>query len=117
MLEGPLRQTAIQLLEAAVRIAPADVRDWGQAMLSELRHVENGWAALSSALGGASVLARHALVSLLVPGRRGQRLVPDGGLFPKTVSLRKVAFVASGAYVLGAVLFFAAPPFRQGLRV
>ncbi|MGH9378555.1 MAG: hypothetical protein ACRD1I_07130, partial [Terriglobia bacterium] len=84
--------------------------------LSELRHIENGWAGLSWALGGASVLAKHALVSLLIPGR-GKSVPGGGGLFAKNVTLRKVAFIASGAYVLGALLFFAAPPFRQGLRV
>jgi hypothetical protein len=116
MLEGPLRQAAIKLLEIAIRLAPSSVRDWGRAMLSELRHVEGGWAALAWALGGGGVLAKHALVSLLIP-RRGQTVDPDGGLFARNVSLRKVAFIASGAYVLGALLFFAAPPFRQGMRV
>ncbi|MGH9433181.1 MAG: hypothetical protein ACRD3T_16750 [Terriglobia bacterium] len=117
MLDAPLRLAATRLLESATRIAPPDVRDWGQAMLAELRHVESGWAATAWALGGAGVLAKHALVSLLIPGRRAQSVGPDGGLFAKNVTWRKVAFVASGAYVLAALLFFAAPPFRQGLRV
>ncbi|MGH9397835.1 MAG: hypothetical protein ACRD18_13425 [Terriglobia bacterium] len=56
-------------------------------------------------------------MSLLIPGRHGKSVLGDGGLFAKNVTLRKVAFLASGAYVLGALLFFAAPPFRQGLRV
>lgn len=112
-----LRQAATGLLETAIRMAPPDVRDWGRAMLGELRHIESSWEAIAWALGGAGVLAKHALVSLLIPGRRGQGVVPGGGFFTKNVSLRKVAFVASGAYVLGALLFFAAPPFRQGLRV
>ncbi|MGH9453195.1 MAG: hypothetical protein ACRD2O_04405 [Terriglobia bacterium] len=116
-MDAPLRLAATRLLECATRIAPPDVQDWGQAMLSELRHVESTWAAAAWALGGGGVLAKHALVSLLIPGRRGQSVVLHGGLFAKNVSLRKVAFVASGAYVLAALLFFAAPPFRQGLRV
>ena len=116
-LDATLRLAATRLLECATRIAPPDVRDWGQAMLSELRHVESAWAAAAWALGGTGVLAKHALASLLIPGRRGQGAAPDGGLFAKNVTLRKVAFVASGVYVLAALLFFAAPPFRQGLRV
>lgn len=116
-LDAPLRLAATRLLECATRIAPPDVRDWGRAMRGELPHIDGNWPAMVWALGGTVVLAQHALVSLLIPGRHRQSLVPDGGLFAKNVTLRKVAFVASGAYVLAALLFFAAPPFRQGLRV
>lgn len=116
MFESPLRQAATHLLEAAIRIAPAEVRDWGQAMRGELYQIESGWAAIWWALGGAGVLAKHALAALVMPGRYGKG-VPGSSLFAKNVSLRKVAFIASGVYVLGALLFFAAPPFRQGLRV
>jgi hypothetical protein len=38
-------------------------------------------------------------------------------LFAKTVSLRKAALVAGGVCVLGALLFLAAPPFRQAFRL
>lgn len=117
MLETHLRQAATVLLESAIRIAPPDTRDWGQAMRGELRHVEGAWAAVMWALGGASVLAKHALASLLLPGRRGQNIAPDGGLFAKDASARKAALVTGGACVLAALLFFAAPPFRQGIRV
>ncbi|MGH9326712.1 MAG: hypothetical protein ACRD2B_08525 [Terriglobia bacterium] len=92
-------------------MAPPDVRDWGHAMLNELPYVESAWAAVLWAAGSAIVLARYALV------RRGQAIMPDGGLFARNVSLRKVALIASAVYVLAALLFFAAPPFRQGLRV
>ena len=34
-----LRRLAETLLNAALRLAPPETRDWGQAMLSELRHV------------------------------------------------------------------------------
>jgi hypothetical protein len=108
---GFLREAASWILKRLIRIAPADIRDWGQAMLNELPYVESAWAAVFWAMGGAMVLAQYALV------RRGQAILPDGGLFARNVSLRKVALVASGVYVFGALLFFAAPPFRQGLRV
>ncbi|HTV55855.1 MAG TPA: hypothetical protein VMI06_13205 [Terriglobia bacterium] len=49
MLERLLRQVATQLLEAGIRIAPSEARDWGEAMLSELRYIENGWAGRSAA--------------------------------------------------------------------
>jgi hypothetical protein len=117
MFETHLRQAATTLLESAIRIAPPDTREWGQAMRGELGHVEGPWASLMWAVGGASVLAKGALASLLIPGRRGHGLVPDGGLFAKSVSVRKAALIAAVACVLGALVFLAAPPFRQGIRV
>ena len=117
MLEIQLRQAATVLLESAIRIAPADTRDWGQAMLGELNYVEGRWAPAMWALGGASVLAKQALASLLIPGARGQGLVPDGGIFAKSAALRKAALAMGGACVLAALLFFAAPPFRQAFQV
>jgi len=117
VLETGIRQAATFLLDSAIRIAPPDTRDWGQAMRSELIHVEGSWAGTMWALGGSSVLAKHALVSLLIPGRRGQSIVPDGGLFAKSAALRKAALVIGGACVLAGLLFFAAPPFRQAFGV
>ncbi|MGD1155558.1 MAG: hypothetical protein ABSA41_06985 [Terriglobia bacterium] len=117
MLETHLRQAATVLLESAIRIAPPDTRDWGRAMRGEINHVEGPWAAIMWAIGGASVLAKHALASLFIPGRGGQGITPDAGLFAKSISLRKAALVTGGACVLAALLFFAAPPFRQAFRV
>ncbi|HEV2379902.1 MAG TPA: hypothetical protein VG206_08925 [Terriglobia bacterium] len=117
MLETHLRQAAAVLLESAIRIAPPSAHEWGQAMRSELDHVEGHWEAIMWALGGAGVLAKHALAYLFMPGRRGQDMPPDGGLFAKNISLRGAVLVAGGGCVLGALLFFAAPPFRQALRV
>lgn len=114
MLEMQLRQAAAVLLESAIRIAPPDTRNWGEAMRGELNHVEGSWAAAMWALGGSSVLAKQALASLVIPGRR---LVPDGGIFAKSPTLRKAALAMGGACVLAALLFFAAPPFRQAFQV
>src|SRR5204862_1015310 len=117
MVAAHLRQAATVLLESAIRIAPPDSRDWGQAMRGELNHVDDAWAAVMWALGGASVLAKYTLASLLIPGRRGQGLAPDGWLFTKQISLRRAALFTGGACVLAALLFFAAPPFRQAFQV
>jgi hypothetical protein len=117
MLETPLRQAATALLESAIRLAPPEAREWGQAVRGEMGYVEGHWAALSWALGGASVMAKHALISFFIPGRRGQVITPDGGLFAKNVSLRKAVLVTAAGFILGALLFFVAPPFRQALRV
>ena len=117
MLGTHLRQAATVLMESAIRIAPPDSREWGQAMRGELSYVEGPWAALMWALGGASVMAKHALISLLIPGRRGHAITPDGGLFAKNVSLRKAVLVTAAGFILASLLFFAAPPFRQALRI
>jgi hypothetical protein len=117
MLETHLRQAATVLLESAIRISPPDTRDWGRAMMGELNYVEGPWTAVMWALGGASVLTKHALASLFIPGRHGEGFVPDGGLFAKSASLRKAALAIGGACALAALLFFAAPPFRQAFRV
>ncbi|HXW16524.1 MAG TPA: hypothetical protein VEN79_18585 [Terriglobia bacterium] len=117
MLEMQLRQAATVLLESAIRIAPPDTVDWGRAMQSELNYVKGGWAAVMWALGGASVLAKQALTSLLIPGRGGRGIVPDGGIFAKSATLRSAALALGGAFVLTGLLFFAAPPFRQAFEV
>jgi len=116
-LETQARQAANVLLESAIRIAPLDKQDWGLAMRGELNHVEGSWAALMWALGGASVLAKQALAALFIPGRPGEAMPPGAGLFAKDVSIRKAALAMGGACVLAALLFLAAPPFRQGLGV
>jgi hypothetical protein len=117
MLEMQLRQAATVLLESAIRIAPPEARDWGRAMMGELDYVKGSWAAVMWALGGASVLAKQALAFLLIPGRRGQGIVPDGGIFAKSATLRSAALALGGAFVLTGLLFFAAPPFRQAFGV
>jgi len=117
MQELPLRQAAVLLLDYAIRIAPPASREWGQAMRGELSFVEGNWAALGWAFGGASVMAKHALISLLVPGRRGQAILFDGGLFARNVSVRKALRVTAVGFVLASLLFFAAPPFRQAIGV
>lgn len=116
MLETHLRHAATVVLESAICVAPPDTQEWGQAMLEELSYVEGPWAAVMWALGGAGVLAKHALLYVLIPGRRPD-IAPGDDLFAKAVSLRRAALVAGAGCVLAALLFFAAPPFRQAFRV
>ncbi|MGD0128651.1 MAG: hypothetical protein ABSF46_25105 [Terriglobia bacterium] len=111
----PLRHAATLLLDYAIRIAPPESREWGQAMRGELSFVDGQWAALAWAFGGASVMVKHALISLLIPGRRWQAILYDGGLFARKVSLRKALQVTAAGLTLATLLFFAAPPFRQAL--
>src|SRR5580658_388840 len=63
------RNAAIALLRFAIWIAPHDTLEWGSGMLSELNHVEGNWSALIWSIGGAGVLAKHAIVALILPGR------------------------------------------------
>lgn len=116
-LEAHLRQVATLLLRSAIRIAPRETLDWGEAMLGELNHVEGHWAALMWALGGAGVLAKHTLVSFISPGRNPQPAASGGAFFSREGSMRKVTLVTGGACVVAAALFFLAPAFRQAFRV
>jgi len=116
MLELPLRHVATVLLESAIRIAPADTREWGEAMRGELSFVDGQWAALMWAFGGAGMMVKYALISIFIPGR-GQGIPPGDELFAKNVSLGKAALVGGAGCILAALLFFGAPPFRQAFRV
>ena len=62
------RRVATLLLRFAIWIAPHDTLDWGHGMLSELNHVHGSWAALIWAMGGAGVLAKHAVLAVVLPG-------------------------------------------------
>lgn len=85
-------------------------------MLGELHQVKNPWEGTRWALGGAGVLVKQALVSLIM-GRGRHGVVPDGGLFAQSAGLRRAALAVSGAFVLASFLFLGAPPFRQAFQV
>lgn len=50
-----LRQATTLVLKSAIQIAPQESREWGQAMVGELEHVEGAWSSLMWALGCAGV--------------------------------------------------------------
>jgi hypothetical protein len=56
------RTWAAKLLIAIHRHAPADRRDWAEAMLAELEYVPGDWAALFWALGCTSVIFRELAI-------------------------------------------------------
>jgi hypothetical protein len=118
MMPPPLpRRIAAFLLQFAISIAPRDTLDWGHAMLAELDHVSGNWAALLWSLGSASVLVKHALLSLIFPGRNRPAIPSDGNLFSKEDPMRKSALAITAACVIASLLFFIAPVFRQAFRV
>ena len=77
------RRVATLLLRFAIWIAPHDTLDWGNGMLSELNHVQGSWAALIWAMGAAGVLAKHAVLAVILPGRHRRTISSAGELFAK----------------------------------
>ncbi len=115
-LEFP-RRLAILLLRFGIWIAPHDTHDWGHGMLSELNHVEGNWAALIWSIGGAGVLAKHAVLAVILPGSHRQTASSASELFVKERPMRKTILAAISACVVASLLFFLAPAFRQAFQV
>jgi hypothetical protein len=111
------RTIAIALLRIALRIAPHDTLDWGHAMLNELNHVEGDWSALIWSLGGAGVLAKHAVLAFIFPGTHRRTVSTASELFEKEGPMRKTTLAVIASCVAGSLLFFAAPVFRQAFQV
>ncbi|MGB7470243.1 MAG: hypothetical protein WBW58_12825, partial [Candidatus Acidiferrum sp.] len=111
------RRLAAVLLQSAISIAPQESVDWGRAMLGELHQVEGKWSALLWSLGGAGVLAKHALVALIFP-KANRSILPSGGdLFSKESPVRKTALAITAVCIAASLLFFLAPVFRQAFEV
>src|SRR6266566_579507 len=111
------RRVATLLLRFAIWIAPHDTRDWGHGMLSELNHVHGSWAALIWAMGGAGVLAKHAVLAVILPGSNRRTASSAGELFAKEGPMRKTTLAAIVACTVASLLFFLAPVFRQAFHV
>jgi hypothetical protein len=111
------RTVAIALLRLALRIAPHDTLDWGHAMLNELSHVEGDWSALIWSLGGAGVLAKHAVLAFLFPGPDRRTVSTASELFAKEPPMRKTTLTVIAVCVVASLLFFVAPVFRQAFQV
>ena len=117
MLGTKLHQAAAALLQFETRIAPPYMRDWGQGMMNELNHVEGPWAVAMWTLGSSSVLAKHALLALLLPNGSKQAITSRAGLFADEFSMAKATLITAGACVLAALLMFTAPAFRQAFQL
>ena len=111
------RRVATLLLRFAIWIAPHDTVDWGHGMLSELNHVQGSWAALIWAMGGAGVLAKHAVLAVILPGSHRRTVSSAGELFAKEGPMRKTTLAAIVACTVACLLFFLAPVFRQAFHV
>ena len=111
------RSLAILLLRFAIWIAPHDTLDWGRGMLSELNHVQGNWSALLWAVGGSGVLAKHAMLAVILPGSHRRTVSSASELFDKEIPMRKATLTAIGACIAASLLFFLAPVFRQAFQV
>lgn len=105
------------LLVLGIRIAPRHATQWGQAMLGELAEVKGEWAALMWGLGGAGVLAKHALLALILRGREAPAFFSGEGFFAKEGAMRRASLSMIGACMGAFLLFLLVPTFRQGLGV
>ena len=86
-------------------------------MLSELNHVEGNWSALIWSLGGAGVLAKHAIVAVILPGSHRRTVSSASELFAKEIPVRKTTLAVIASCVVASLLFFLAPVFRQAFQV
>jgi len=111
------RRVATLLLRFAIWIAPHDTLDWGHGMLSELDHVRGSWAAVIWAMGGTGVLAKHAVLAVILPGSYRRIVSSAGELFAKEGPMRKTTLAAIVACTVASLLFFLAPVFRQAFHV
>jgi hypothetical protein len=111
------RRVATLLLHFGIWIAPHDTHDWGHAMLNELHHVEGDWSALLWSLGGAGVLAKHAMLAVILPGSHRRTVSTASELFEKEGPMRKPALAIIASCVVTSLLFFLAPVFRQAFCV
>jgi hypothetical protein len=111
------RSVAIALLRFAIWIAPHDTHDWGRGMLSELNHVEDNWSALIWSLGSAGVLAKHAMLALILPGSHRRTVSSASELFEKEGPMRKPALAVIASCAVASLLFFLVPVFRQAFQV
>jgi hypothetical protein len=111
------RSVAIALLRFAIWIAPHDTLDWGRGMLSELNHVEGNWSALIWSIGGAGVLAKHAILAAILPGSHRRTVSTASELFEKEGPMRKPALAVIASCVVASLLFFLVPVFRQAFQV
>ena len=111
------RRLASLLLRFAICISPEDTLSWGYGMLSELNHVEGSWSALLWAIGGAGVLAKHALLAMILPNSHRSTVSSASELFSQEGSMRKNTLSAIGVCIVASLLFFLAPVFRQAFHV
>jgi hypothetical protein len=97
---SPIRGVAGCVLRFVVRLAPPRTRSWGDAMIGEMDHIDDDWAALFWALGGTLALCRCSLVEHL----RNLRNLLAGEVLAQREGAHLVKSILSGVGVAGVVL-------------
>jgi hypothetical protein len=103
---GPLlRRLARWLLARAVRLWPAETREWGLAIAAELDETRGSWESLAWSLGGVLLflrsLARNVWAWLHLPAGVSLSCPAEPApLFPKRSRLLTLATLAGGAALL-----------------
>jgi len=107
-----VRRVAVRWLQAVLRNAPLECREWASAMLRELDFIESDWAALLWAIGSTAAISRHWLhvwrVWMRRRGREEEPTMKETAM--KVVGvlvgvLIAVAVMAGGAFAVHGVLF------------
>src|SRR5271156_2984527 len=111
------RRLASLILRCAIQITPAANLDWARAILGELNEVEGDWAAQLWAIGGASLLAKQALLSMLLPNSEGVTVAPGGEAFAKEASVSRATLTLSALCASAVLALFLSPSFRQGFQL
>jgi hypothetical protein len=106
-----LRRAGRSALECAVRMAPPEVKEWGEAILAELNHIEDSWAAFLWSWGGAAIIAQRTLIAWIFQNRN----LTDTGLREGT--MRKATSWIAGSCVVAVLLFLLFPVFRQAVGI
>ena len=97
---SPIRGVARRALHFVVRLAPPRTRRWGDAMIGEMDHIDDDWAALLWALGGTLALCRCSLIEHL---RNLRNLLADE-VPAQREATHLIKSILSGVGVAGVVL-------------
>ena len=90
-----IRSFAVRTLDAVIRRAPPEIREWGTAMLREMDYIESDWEALAWALGGAkSVMTTRKRSESM----RGQEINRISGNCLIVLSVTALVTVISGYF-------------------
>jgi len=97
---SPIRAVALRVLHFVVRLAPPRTKSWGEAMIGEMDHIDDDWAALLWALGGTLALCRCSLIEHLKSLRN---LLADE-VPAQRDAMHLIKSILSGVGVAGVVL-------------
>lgn len=112
-----LRKFASWLLAGALSLVPADVRPWGRAMITELDHIQSGWASLSWALGGMGVLFTEAVFIFFRKRSRDANFPAHRSMYFEEGFMRRITPLLAGVSAAAALLFLLAPICRRGMEI